>query len=72
MWQEGEAKKVKITYCMAGNIGEELILANWRSATKSPIKNLPILINSLLGVASGFTRACVKKQCFDTSRKSTS
>ena len=52
---------------MAGNIGEELILVNWRSATKSPIKNLPILINSLLGVASGFTRACVKKQCFYTS-----
>ena len=51
---------------MAGNVGEELIL---RSVTKSPIKNLPILINSLLGVASGFTRACEKKQCFDTSRR---
>ena len=45
---------------MAGNIGEELLLVHWRSA-----------INSLLGVASGFTRACVKKQCFDTSRRLT-
>ena len=66
-----EGSVVLVNYRMAGNIGEELLLANWRSATKSPIKNLPILINSLLGVASGFTRACVKKQCFDTSRRLT-
>ena len=36
-------------YRMAGNIGDELILANWRSATKSAKKILPILINTAIG-----------------------
>ena len=34
---------------MAGNIGDELILANWRSAKKSAKKILPILINTAIG-----------------------